>query len=122
VPGALGAVKVAVLPGSTVTSKLFPSSEVTVCVGVSLFDTVTVAPALTVVAENVKLAIEMVAPLEEDELEGDEVVLLPLLPLLLQAEAATARPATKTMAARRWGSELGMRRSTTWVTVRFTRS
>jgi hypothetical protein len=87
-----------------------------------LFDTVTVAPDLTVVAEKLKLAIEMVAPPEEDELDGAEVALLPLLPLLLQAEAATARPATKTMAARRWGSDVGMRESTTWVTVRFTRS
>ena len=44
--GRRGAVNVAVLPGSMLTSNDLPSSAVTVCVTVSLFVTVTVAPGL----------------------------------------------------------------------------
>lgn len=60
VPGVLGALNVALLLPLTVTSKLFPSSAVTVWVTASAFFTVTFMPALTVNAapkENPEMVI-----------------------------------------------------------------
>jgi hypothetical protein len=111
-PGVLGAVNVALFPGSTDTSKP-PASAVTVCFVVSLFDTVTVLPALAVVAENAKFAIVMVAP-------PLPLLAAPLLPLLLHAESATARAATARRTLTRRERERCMAESTESIAVRFT--
>jgi hypothetical protein len=108
----LGAANVADFPGPTFTLKLVPSSEVTVCVGVSLFDTVTVLPAGTEIAVNLKFEIAMVP----DAL----LFAAPLLPLLLHAESATASPTTATRTLIRRERDVCMGESTETVDLRFT--
>jgi hypothetical protein len=77
-PGLLGAVKLAVLPGWTVTSKAAPLSDVTVCAALSLFTTETFEPALTEVGVwNWKFAIVIipaVGPEDPVGLGGAELV------------------------------------------------
>src|SRR3954453_20203185 len=85
-PAFAGAVNVADSPAFTLTLKLLPSSEVTVCVTSSLFFTVTVAPLATELVVNLRsLMVIAAVPVSE---------LLFELPLLLHAANAKARSAT----------------------------
>ena len=83
VPGLLGAVNVPLLLLSTETSKLFPSSAVTVWVTASAFFTVIFVPALTVSAvpkENPEIVIVGPAAGTDEPNAGLVATVLPVAP------------------------------------------
>src|SRR6266576_3152742 len=101
VPGFVGALKLVLVPPSTLMLKLVPSSDVTVCVTPSLFFTVTVAPADTGPATvNARSFMEMSA-LDAALLE---------LPLLLHAPStrASARTTPTSSANRERGERVAV--------------
>src|SRR5436190_16093122 len=91
VPGLVGALKLVLVPPSTLMLKLVPSSDVTVCVTPSLFFTVTVAPAVTGPATLNERSFIVMSALDDAPLE-----------LLLHAPSTRARArTTPTSSARR---------------------